>query len=509
MSTSTGNKRIALNTLIIYLRMAISTLVSLFTTRYVLQALGQDGYGLYNVVGGIVVMFNVVSVGMHTTTRRFINVEMGKASKANLNKIFNVSVILHIGFALSVYAIALTVGLWYIYNILNVQPDKFSDAVFVYFISTTVAAISIITIPFQGLMSAFEKFGSMAIIELIAVFLKIPLIILLVNWQGNALRLYAVGICFIALLSCILYFSFCRYKFYDIVKWRIYKGKLLYQEILKFNTYTSIGAFAYLSRNQGATMIINYFFNTIVNGAFAIVYQIEGFLMLFVNNLSTAAEPQITQSYASGNYEYAYSLVARISKLSMFIMLLVTFSVYVELEFLLKLWLGVLPKGVLVLAYAMLISLFIRSINTSCGALVQASGYLKWFEISNSGMIILGLPISVILFYLDFPPVTIIIVFTVTDFIARMIYQYLMYKIINFNVLCFAKQVFFPVIYVVLLLVLYLIVYKQFCIQSNYVRFVGICISFIYCILVCLVVGMNRAERCFILQNVKVRLHLK
>lgn len=495
ISTSSGNKRIAINTLIIYVRMAVCTVISLVTVRYVLQALGQENYGLYNVVGGIVAMLNVISVGMHTTTRRFINVEMGKDVDKNLNKIFNVSLVLHIGFALSIYVVALTVGLWYIYNVLNVQSNQLDDAVFVYFISTTVSAIGIINIPFQGLLSAFEKFGMMAIVELAGAVIKILLVILLINWQGNSLRFYATGICLMSLLMFLLYYGYCRYHYYKIVKWNFFRERSIYKQILVYNNYTSLGALAYLSRTQGATMIVNYFFGAVVNGAFAIVYQIENFVTLFVNNLSTASEPQITQSYASGNHKYTFSLVEKISKYSMFIMILVTFSVCIELKYLLKLWLGKLPDGVLILAYAMLISLFIRSINSACGSIIHASGYVKWFEISNSSFLLLGLPLSIFLFKLGMPPVSIIIVFTVTDFFARMSYLLLMYKIVKFNVLHFIKQVFLPVIKVLICLGIYLCLYKYIDIRADFLRLIGVCFASLYCVFICFLVGMATKER--------------
>lgn len=141
-----------------------------------------------------------------------------------------------------------------------------------------------------------------------------------------------------------------------------------------------------------------------MNGAFAIVFQIENFIMMFVNNLGTASDPQITQSYASGNYRDAFSLVEKISKYSMFIMLLVTFSIGVELEFLLRLWLGTLPEGILVLSRWMLVSLLVRSINSSCGSIIQASGHVKWFQIISSVLLLLGLPISWLLYKWGMPP---------------------------------------------------------------------------------------------------------
>lgn len=502
------NKRIAVNTLIIYARMVITTIVSLIATRYILCELGQADYGLYNVVGGIVTMLNVVSIGMHMTTQRFINVEMGKGPSGNLNRIFNVCIVLHIGFALSVYIIALTVGLWYIYTVLNVLPQKLSDAVFIYFISTTVSAIGIINVPFQGLMSAFEKFKKIAIIDLLSNFMKVPLVILLVYWSGNKLLFYAIGVCFISLFSFSLYYSYCYRKFKDIVKWHLSREKYIYKEILVFNNYTSVGAVAYLSRTQGASMVINYFFGTIVNGAFAIVFQLESFIMMFVNNLGTASDPQITQSYASGNYGYTFSLVEKISKYSMFIMLLVIFSIGVELEFLLKLWLGTLPDGILVLSHWMLVSLLVRSINSSCGSIIQASGHVKWFQIISSVLLLLGLPISWLLYKWGMPPVAIIITFTVTDFISRMIYLWLMHRIIKFDVLHFSKNVFLPVIKVLCLLGIYLCFYKFIALPTDFMRFVGICLSCIFCVSLCLFVGMNNMERNAIFLYIKNRINI-
>lgn len=489
------NKRIAINTLIIYVRMAATTIISLIATRYVLRELGQDDYGLYNVVGGIVTMLNVVSVGMHMTTRRFINVEMGKGSDGNLNRIFNVCMVLHIGFALSVYVIALTVGLWYIYNVLNVLPEKLSDAVLIYFISTTVSAIGIINIPFQGLMSAFEKFKEMAIIDLLSTFMKVPLVILLVCCSDNHLLFYANGVCLISLFSFLLYYGYCHRKLVDVVKWHLPREKYIYKEILIFNNYTSIGSIAYLSRTQGASMVINYFFGTIVNGAFAIVFQIENFVMMFVNNLGTASDPQITQSYASGNYRHTFSLVEKISKYSMFIMILVTFLIGIELEFLLKLWLGILPEGILVLSRWMLVSLLIRSINSSCGSIIQASGHVKWFQIISSALLVLGLPISWVLYKWGMPPVAIIITFTITDFISRMIYLWLMHRIIKFDVSHFSKKVFLPVIKVLCLLGIYLCIYNSVMLQTDFMRIMGICLSCLFCGCTCLFVGMSRPER--------------
>lgn len=253
-----SNKRIAINTIIIYVRMILIAFIGLFTTRYVLQALGVEDYGLYNVVGGIVTMLTFISTAMITTTRRFINIEMGKKSGGNVNKVFNVCLVLHIGFAILAYLIALTIGLWYINNVLNVSANKIGDAKFIYFISTTVAAIGIINVPYQALMTAFEKFKSIAIIDFSTTLLKIPLVVLLIFYVGNCLRFYAIGVCVISAISFICYQVYCNKYFKETVKWNFCRDINKYKEILYFNNYTSLGAFAYLARSQGAALLVNY-----------------------------------------------------------------------------------------------------------------------------------------------------------------------------------------------------------------------------------------------------------
>ena len=178
-SLSSDNKLIFKNTIIIYARMIIVTLVGLFSSRFVLQALGVSDYGLYNIVAGLITMLNFVGIAMCTTTRRFINIEMGKPD-GNLNKVFNVSLLIHIGFALFIFVVAETIGLWYIHNLLNVETGKETDAMFVFQISTIVACIGIINIPYQSLIEAHERFFSAAVIDVITTLTKLGLVIILI-----------------------------------------------------------------------------------------------------------------------------------------------------------------------------------------------------------------------------------------------------------------------------------------------------------------------------------------
>ena len=331
----TANKRIAINTLITYSRLIITTLVGLLSTRYVLIALGDSNYGLYCVLGGILAILNMLSVAMYTTTRRYINVEMGKPN-GNLNKIFNISLLLHIMFALITFALAEIIGIYYINHYLNIASRQIDDAHFVFQISTFTAILGIINVPYQGLLNAYEKFGTIAIIEIISALLKIPLIIFLVNYQGNALRFYAIGMALIS-ISSFLYYQIIGYKkYYNVVAFKIYKDKTLYKEILFYNNYVAIGALAFFGRCHGVNILVNYFFGTIINAAFAIAYSVEHYVQMFVSCISTPFEPQIVQSWADGDKNKCLKLVESSCKYSILVCLIFIYPAFINMDFILE-----------------------------------------------------------------------------------------------------------------------------------------------------------------------------
>lgn len=489
-----GNKRIAVNTAIIYVRMVVVTLIALCTTRYVLEALGVSDYGLFNVVGGLVSMLNIISIAMHTTTRRYINVEMGKPN-GDLNKVFNICFVLHVGFALFILFLAETIGLYYICHFLNVAPDKLNDAIFVFQFSTFVSVLGIINVPYQGLLDAYEKFGTMALIDFSTTLLKIPLVILLIHYSGNALRFYAVGVCSISFVSFVLYQYICHRQYSSIIKLKRVWDKKLYREILIFNNYTALGAASYLGRSQGATMLINYFFGTLVNGAFAIAYQVENFIIMFVNNLSTASDPQITQSYSSGDSNRTFYLVEKTSKYSILIMLLLIFPINVELEFLLTIWLGKIPEGTLLFCRWIFVSLFIRSLASGVPSIIQATGKVKGFQLIVSSLSLIGLPISFLFLYFGMSVEWVIIVFAAMDLVCRGLFLVLLKRLTGCNLVYFTRTVFLPVVYILLGLFIYIFGFSYLTITETSYHVLSLFVAIFYVTILSFFVGLTTNEK--------------
>lgn len=409
-----NNKRIAINTIIIYVRMIVTTIIGLFSTRIVLKALGVSDYGLYNVVGGIIVMLNIISVAMSTTTTRYINREQGKPD-GNTNKIFNLCFDLHILSAVFLLFLAETIGLLYIYNILNVDPNKIPDAVFVFHVSTITAIIGIINVPHQALLQSYERFDQVAYVDIATALVKLGFVFVLASWKGNPLRFYAVGMSGLTLLSLIAYTSLCYCQWHDVVRLKWYKDWKKMYEIFVFNNYVAIGAASYMGRSQGSTMIVNYFFGTAVNGAMAIAYRVENYLISFVTNIGRAASPQIFQSYSS-DVQQSVLLTARVTKYSSGLMLLIVFPVFVAIEWLLKLWLGEIPEGTLLFCQLTLVSALIRSFSEGLPTLIQANGNIKIFQLVGSILELSCLPISAFAFYLGAPAYAIMVVYLAFTF---------------------------------------------------------------------------------------------
>lgn len=495
-----NNKKIVLNTGVMYVRLIVTTIIGLLTSRYVLLALGASDFGLYAVVGGLISMLNVLSTAMYTTTRRYINVEMGKPD-GNLNRIFNISRLLHIGFAFFIFVIAETVGLFYISNYLNVAPERFDDAVFVFHVSTIAAAIGIINVPYQALMEAYEKFNQIAFVDILRSLVKLVFVYYLMFMGGDVLRVYAIGMALLTLFLLSFYNVACFCQWRDIIKYKFYKASGIYREILVFNNYVAMGATAYIARTEASTMLVNYFFGTLVNAAFAIGYTIESYCMTFVQSIGTAASPQITKNYFE-NHERSLQLMEAINRYSVYMMLLVIVPISVELEFILRLWLKEVPEGTALVCHLTLISALTRVLFGSTNMLILASGKNKWFQIVGSFIQLMCIPIAYVLYWVGFSAATIIVLYIFDVFVERCAIFYLLHRILNFDILRYVRNVFIPVAFVVLCGFVIVTAYRHIGIESAIWRVFGILSCLSATILIIFSIGLTNRER----NTVRVRM---
>lgn len=489
-----SNERIVVNTIIVYVRMAIEILVGLFSSRYVLLALGVSDFGLYNVVAGLITMLNFVSTAMATTTRRYINYEMGRGG--DLNRVFSISFVLHIGFALLIFLLAETIGLYYIYNYLNVEEGRLGDALIVFHISTSVACIGIMNIPFQALFEAYEKFLSVSIISIITALLKLVLAISLLYVLGDKLILYASGICIISLISFLLYTLGCKRNWGSVVKVRFIRKDPLYKEIISFNNYTALGAAASICSGQGSKLILNYFFNTAVNGAFAIANQIESYIYQLAGKLTVASMPQVTQSYANGNHQRSIHLTEAMSRYSVLLVSLFVFPFLSELHTLLKIWLINVPPLAYEFSVCTLICVLVRSFGEGFNGIIQASGKVKHFQVLSAITNISIIPISYFLFKIGFSPVTITVLFIVSNLTYNLISFYFMRKLLNIDIAFFLREAYLnPMIIIGLMSVICVLYCKLMTSETVIYHLIGLFFVFIITLLLVFEIGLKKEEK--------------
>lgn len=503
-----NNKLIYKNTLIIYARMLFVTFVGLFSSRFVLQALGTSDYGLYNVVGGLIALFNFLGSAMSTTSRRYINFEMGKPD-GNLNKVFNICLVLHICFAAFILLIAETFGVWYVNNILNVAEGKLNDAMFVFQISAIVACIGIINIPYMSLIEANEKFGVSAIIDTSTTAIKFGLVIVLLYYQGNALRFYALLMCGVSLLSFLLYHLVCFRKWPTVIKHKLYKRTTMYKEILVFNNYIALGALSSIGRSQGTNMIVNYFFGTIVNAAFAVAHLVETYVYMFVNKLTQASYPQVAINYSGDKMTRVNALVENNSRLCILIMTVFFFPLIAEIVFILDLWLKDVPEGAVLLCILTLISCLVASFGEGTNGYVQASGKIKWFQLYSSVFSLVNLPLGYMLFKLGFDAYWIVICYIITSVLWRIISLIMMKRILGFDLANYFKRAYLPPLLVIAIMSCIVFIYRLVPLTTVSLHLLGFVVILTITANIVFFVGLSCAERRSLIGFVSSKLHHK
>ena len=455
------NRRIAGNTMIIWVRMVVIIAIGLLCTRFVFRALGASDAGLYSVVGGLIAMLGFLSSAMTATTRRYLNIEMGRPG-GDPNKVFNICRSLHATLALVIFLFAETAGMYYVLHWLKVDPGKLPDAVFVFQVSVVTACLNIVNMPCQALMESFEKFFQTSLIDIGANVFRLLCCIVLLHWPGNGLRFYAVVMCCMTLGSMLSYRRYCRRRWPEIVRRRRCRDRALYREIFAFNTWSAFGAGASLARTNGSSMIINYFFGTVVNGAFFIAFQLENFAWMSVIRISNTAAPQITRNYGVGDRARSLDLVGRISRYSALLMTVIVFCGLCELDFVLGLWLKDVPPGALLYCRWTLVSALVRSFTGGTSVLEQATGRIKWFQLIGGVLSLACLPVGWLLYRFGARPVAIVHVYIAYTVVYRIIELALLHGMIGFRVGPYLRQAYLGPLAVVGVMAAYLCAYVRF-----------------------------------------------
>lgn len=499
-----GNKRIAWNTLFMYVKFFSNMVIGLYTSRLVLEILGVSDFGLFAVVGGVLSMFTFISASLSSATTRFLNVEMGKKD-GDVNQAFNINVVLHFAFAAIIFLLAETIGLWYILNKLNVEPGKMDDAIFVYQVSILTTCMGICNTPYQGLLNAHERFQFMAVFDIVNSFIRLGLILLLTLYHGDyALRIYSVIFAFTTANAFVVFHYIGHHDWPEIVRRRLVRGWKRYKEVLVFNNWNLLATASIIARSSGSDLLLNTFFGTAVNGAYAISNSVRSYISLFSFNLESASGPQVTQSYASGNMERCHYLANKMGRMSILLFEMLCFPILIELNYVLSLWLGQVPEGALTFTT---LNILVAGVSITCGGVsnyINATGKIKWFCVEQAVIFLLCIPVGYLLYRAGFPSYTIVVLYLVGDILLRIANLLLLQFYLHFDTLRYIREAYLRPLIVAVIMTAVLYGHHSLQIDTATGRLLSIAACGLLTALVILLIGLTKEERNAVLAKVRI-----
>lgn len=404
--------------------------VNLYTSRVVLKTLGVEDFGIYNVVGGIITMFAFINSAMASTTQRYLTFELGKGDLAGLNKVFSVSVSIHVLIAAIIFILGETVGLWFLYHKMVIPAMRIDAAIWVYQLSILSSIVMIISVPYNACIIAHEKMSAFAYISILEVVLKLGIVYVLWFVAWDKLKLYAVLMFMTQLLIRVVYGRYCSMHFTE-TKYRFLREKNLFKEMLSFAGWNLWGNCASVFYTQGLNILLNMFFGPVVNAARGIAVQVQAAIMQFSVSFQTALNPQITKSYANNDMGYMHKLIYSASKYSFFLLLLLSFPILLNMPFLLRVWLSNYPDYTVSFTRLMICCTIVDAVANPLMISASATGKVRKYQSVIGGLLLCILPISYVVLRLGGNPISVffvhlsicILAFTVRLFIVRPMIQ--------------------------------------------------------------------------------------
>lgn len=447
MSTdsSSNNKRIAKNTLLLYFRMLFMMAVSLFTSRVVLNTLGVEDYGINNVVGGVVAMFSVLSGSMSSSISRFITFELGKGDKNRLKTVFSTGINIQLGMSLIILLVAEAVGVWFLNYKMNIPEERMYAANWVFQCSILTFILGLLSVPYNAAIIAHEKMSAFAYISIIEVTLKLIIVYLLTISPYDRLITYSILFMLVGVLIRLIYGYYCKRHFEECTYHLVY-DKAILKSMTSFAGWNFLGNGAYMLNTQGVNILMNMYFGVAVNAARGVATQVDAALKQFVNNFTTAVNPQITKSYAQGDLSNMHKLVCRSAKFSAFLMMFFAVPIILETDTILSLWLKNPPAYASVFLKWIIISSFMDTVlANSLVTSMFATGDIKKYQIIVTTVGCLVFPLSWLAFQLGFEPQVGYMLYFVIYSILLFVRLYLLRDMVKLPIMMYVREVLFKV----------------------------------------------------------------
>lgn len=446
-----NNKRIAKNSFFLYVRMFFLMLIGLFTSRVVLNALGINDYGLNNVVGGFVGMLVFLNGLLSQGSSRFLTYELGKGDFDRLRKTFSACLTIHFIMAVVVLLLGETIGLWFVNTQLKINPERMDAANWVYQFSLFSSFLSIMQTPYSASVTSHEKMSVYAYMSIFDAAMKLLIVYLLLVMDVDKLKLYSFFFFCTTVVSIIIYRIYCVRKFSEC-SFHFGYDKTLYKELFAYSGWNTIGAIAFLFNGEGVNVLLNIFFGTIVNASRGIALTVANVVGQFISNFQNAAAPQIIKYYSQNNYEEMNRLIVNNAKYSSYLFIIIGIPIFIEIHYLLYLWLGQVPMYSAWFSRLVILQIMITAIDGPIGRGIHAFGRMKLPNLTSAIIYLMVLPISYVVLKLGANPITIYIVIVLVYPFALFCDLFILHKYSNISIIFFVKNVILKVILLTLLI---------------------------------------------------------
>ena len=492
---SENNKRIAKNTFMLYIRQILILLVSLYTVRVVLNTLGIEDYGIYNVVGGIVSFFTFLSGTMATATQRFFSFALGQGDFEKLKKTFTVNWFIYGSIAIIALILLETVGLWFVNKQLHVPFERFESARWIYHFSVLTFIFTIIRSPFMATIIAHEDMQIYTYISIIEVFMKFGIVFLLLYLPWDKLELYGMLTFAVTIITTVIYILISSRKYKECQFRQFYWDKSLLREMVGFTGWTLFGQVTSVARNQAVTILLNQVFNPVVVAARAVAINITNQINIFSGNFNVGLYPPIIKSYAADDKKEMFSLIFRGSKITFFLMWVFALPFFLVMDTIMQVWLKNPPPEAVLFTRLALIEVLINSVSLPLYTAARAPGNMKIYELSLGIIQISIFFISWIILIMGGAAYSVYIVAIVVNLVMFIVRLLILRTLIGLSIRPFSRQVVVPVLIIIVLsavpaVVIHLLLPKGFifaCI-SVLSSIIIVCISMFF-------IGMNQRER--------------
>lgn len=487
------NKAILFNSIINYAKMGITTILALFTTRYALLALGVTDYGLFSVLGSFISFVGVFNSVMINTCNRFMAVAIGRGDENEINKTFCINLSIFVSCAILMLLLALPIGFWFIRTKLNYDGDL-SNAYIVYLCSVVGSILSTLSTPYKGLLISRERFFVFSIVDIIQHILQFIIAFCLVYFFSNKLLIYTICMSVLTAIPLLAYRMYCKRLFPCAIKWRFVRDKNAYMEVFSFSGWVTYGAIACIAKTQGAGLIVNAFFNTIMNAALGIANSLGNYVTMFAGSIVTPIQPQITKSYASGNKERTNELLVMSTKFSFLLMLIIGTPFFVNAEWILEIWLKEVPPYTVLFTELMIIDNIVLSFNSGLSTVIFASGKIMLYQVLINTLRLCSIVVAYFVLKSGLPASYLLITYIVFSVIIVLCTQWCLHKTLNFDNSIFLHGSYIPSVNILIFMM------PIFLLKLNIHPLFQILLSEIYLLTLIFIIGLSNREKEYVLK---------